>query len=1735
MKTVSRKLVVLLVLASMLFPSAAFAQPAKGPDGPVSFSILHTNDFHGNLELAGSNPGAARVAQKIADVRTAVGDANVLVLDAGDIMQGTLISNLQKGLPTIDYYRTIGYDAVTFGNHEFDWGQTVLGERIAQAEAAATADESPVQMIVANITKNDGGACTWEPFNANVSPYEVFTVGTAPNAVRVGVIGVGSVETPHITIADATAGLCFRDPAESILHYYDELDAASDVIVVLSHNGFTDGGYGYGITVYGDQTLAKKLNDAGKPAHMIIGGHSHTDVSTAAKVGNTTIAQAHYAGRKVGRADFTFDPANGAVTVAWSRLVVIPPDPKASPPVAGDPEHPVIKTLVDDYANDPAYQTLINEPVGYSAIDLLRNYNGNSMMADFVNDAIYGALNGDADATNDVDVFFNNPGGIRADWCWSGSSWVGTGCKTGLHDPALLTYGHMFQILPFGNATAVGKMNGAQIYDLLQQSATLFKGALQPAGVRYKFFRYSDALPGPQPYAWGAYDIEVYNKTAMTWEALDLKKTYSVGTNEFLAPAGQDGFVPFKYMTNITYWGDMLDSVNIYVKATYTMANPYKGPNGDGNLDGRITRNGDGDDTYELGEIVPVTILHHNDSHGRLLKSGNFQGLSQLATLIRQERQHNPGRTLLFSMGDNIQGDSMMYYLKNAGQGKTADGTDLPANLHTNPFIAAMNALSYNGMLLGNHEFNFGAAVFQSTFGQADFPLLGANMTDSGGYGVTKVGLDVAPPAPELTPDADAAKIRVHDGLEYSLPTGDPANPVKLGVLGLTNHRVPNYELPSNIPGLSFQNPIDTAQALVPQLNSRNHGVVALTHIGFTEDPKSVEVDANVDTNLAATVPGIDVILGSHSHTNPATGFGDYKYLPAFVAGPNNVPVLVNQAYRYNTYLGEVVLGFMPLPGGAYEVVSRAGRDISVPIATQEDPTIKAIVDPYQTIIDEYNQIVIGKTAAPIDTTGAYIAETSAANLQADASVWMLESNDVDVDVHLSGAMTRPSSSSNWVMFKTATTATPAEMKVSDMFTLMPYENSLVVIRMNGPQLKAVLERAYRNYFYYKHVPGYGGYSYYTTCMLDTDKGNVIKYHDTHPSLPNGNNVLSLTIQGQPVDFSNATKFYNVSTVNYLAAGACNFSDAGVSLWPLNQIAQDTQYYVRDAVIAYAQAQAEPITPAVEGRVVFRQGSPIYLPLVFQNYKVTEWLDLTLLHTNDFHARVDEYNVSGARCKPVDATAGNCIAGAPRLATAVKAIRDSKANVLLVDSGDQFQGTLFYNVFRGDVLNETMNYLGYDAMAIGNHEFDNGPITLAEFVDGADFPVLSANTDASADPNLNGKILPFAVVERGGSKIGIIGLTTPETENISSPGPNITFSDPAISLQAAADTLAATGVNKIVALSHMGYDADLTLAHQVSGVDVIVGAHSHTFLYNPVATKTFTLPNLTLTPAGSYPTVVQSPDDEPVLVVTAYQWGTLLGRLDVTFDPDGEVHAYSGNPIYLGREVAKDPALDVLLQPYRDAVTGLIATEVGQTTVDLPISVSGKRICRLGECLMGNVVADAMLDKANAFFPGGGYQIAFQNGGGLRAPILAGTVTLGDVMETLPFGNAIATFQLKGEHVKAALENGARLYPAENGGFAQVAGMRYVIDPAQPAGSRITSAEVWTGTTWAPLDMNVMYYVVTNDFMRRGGDNYLMFRDHAVDPYDFGPALDEALADYFDANSPVTPLIEGRITGVPVP
>ena len=508
---------------------------------------------------------------------------------------------------------------------------------------------------------------------------------------------------------------------------------------------------------------------------------------------------------------------------------------------------------------------------------------------------------------------------------------------------------------------------------------------------------------------------------------------------------------------------------------------------------------------------------------------------------------------------------------------------------------------------------------------------------------------------------------------------------------------------------------------------------------------------------------------------------------------------------------------------------------------------------------------------------------------------------------------------------------------------------------------------------------------------------------------------------------------------------------------------------------------------------------------------------VTLLHTNDVHARIMQFDKYGGSCSDDAAAEGTCFGGVARRATKIAEIRAEGGNILLVDAGDQFMGTLFFTQYKGEEAQRFMNKMAYDAMAVGNHEFDDGPGTSGSFIRGANFPVLSANINADNEPQLAGLIKPYVVLDVGGQQIGIIGCTVEDTAILSSPGPNVVFNPIEASVASAVSELEAMGINKIILLSHAGFGRDKDVAAAVDGVDVIVGGHTHTYLSSVDEGA-----------EGPYPTVVNSPSGDPVLIVTAEALGKYLGRLDVTFDANGLPTAWQGEPILLDASVAEDADILAEVNSLYAPLEALQNQLVGSASVD----INGERSsCRFEECNMGNMIADAIIWATAAE----GTQIAFHNGGGTRASISAGDVSLGNVLEVLPFGNTIATFELKGEYVWAALENGvSRAENPENEGtgrFSQVGGLRFTWNPNQPAGSRVISADVKNADgTYTPLDMNAMYKVAANNFIRTGGDDYSMFDEQAVNAYDFGPTLATAVADYITTFSPVAPAVEGRIT-----
>lgn len=499
---------------------------------------------------------------------------------------------------------------------------------------------------------------------------------------------------------------------------------------------------------------------------------------------------------------------------------------------------------------------------------------------------------------------------------------------------------------------------------------------------------------------------------------------------------------------------------------------------------------------------------------------------------------------------------------------------------------------------------------------------------------------------------------------------------------------------------------------------------------------------------------------------------------------------------------------------------------------------------------------------------------------------------------------------------------------------------------------------------------------------------------------------------------------------------------------------------------------------------------------------------LTILHTNDFHARFEPISKYDSGCSAEDNDAGKCFGGYARMATAVADARARTNNSILVDGGDQFQGSLFYTYYKGKAAAEMMNKLGYDAMTVGNHEFDDGPEVLRGFIDAVGFPVLMSNADVSREPTLDGAIQKSVVVERGGEKIGLIGLTPLDTPDLSAPGKNIIFTEPADAVQSEVDKMTAQGINKIIVLSHSGYSVDKRVAAATTGVDVIVGGHSNTLLSNTSDRA-----------AGPYPTMVGD-----TAIVQAYAYGKFLGELNVTFDDDGKIVEAKGEPLVMDKGVAEDAGV-------KDRVAALAVPldEIRNKVVaETKAPIDGDRAsCRSGECQMGNLVTDAMLDRVK----NQGVTIAIQNGGGLRASIDAGPVTMGEVLTVLPFQNTLATFQIEGAALVAALESGVSQVEEGKGRFPQISGLKFTwtLDAA-PNEGRVSGVMVMEDGNWSPIVAEKVYGVVTNNFVRNGGDGYKMFVSDAANAYDFGPGLENVVADYLAANAPYEPYVDGRIT-----
>ena len=462
---------------------------------------------------------------------------------------------------------------------------------------------------------------------------------------------------------------------------------------------------------------------------------------------------------------------------------------------------------------------------------------------------------------------------------------------------------------------------------------------------------------------------------------------------------------------------------------------------------------------------------------------------------------------------------------------------------------------------------------------------------------------------------------------------------------------------------------------------------------------------------------------------------------------------------------------------------------------------------------------------------------------------------------------------------------------------------------------------------------------------------------------------------------------------------------------------------------------------------------------------------ITIFHTNDVHANAE----------PTSSGMGYAM-----MAGYIKAAKAAKENVLVLDAGDTFHGTVFATAVEGASIAQVLNAVGYDAMTPGNHDFNYGLNRLKELEASLAFPVINCNIYTAGGARA---FTPYIIKEIAGKKIGIIGVATPDMVPKIHPDRVAGLQFKGIEEVEACIAEIKDETDAILLLSHWGITGEVVTSEALAklpGVDLVIDGHSHDAWPGGRAVE-----------GGA-------------LIVSAGEKLNSLGKVTLTFEAGCVVAQAELIP---APKVFEDRFVLKVMDEVKAAQDVTLLQVVGKTAVDL----DGERAnVRTRETNLGNVAADAILEYTGA-------EVAITNGGGIRASIPAGDITLKDVVTVFPFGNIVVTKEITGADIRAALEHGLRMYPDQNGGFPQVAGMKAVFDPSKEAESRIVSIEIGG----APLQEDKTYLLATNDFMAAGGDGYAMFTAAPISRQ-FG-GLDEALKAYLEAHGEISPAVEGRI------
>lgn len=902
------------------------------------------------------------------------------------------------------------------------------------------------------------------------------------------------------------------------------------------------------------------------------------------------------------------------------------------------------------------------------------------------------------------------------------------------------------------------------------------------------------------------------------------------------------------------------------------------------------------------------------------------------------------------------------------------------------PVIAAMNAMRYDAAAIGNHEFNYGLPLLDRAIAQARFPFLAANAR---------------------RPDGQRA---------YPAWTMVERNGVHIGIVGATTPGSMVWDR-DNLGGqLIVGDIVPAVREAVSEVRTAGADVVVLTVHSGLDGTSSYDTvgtgipSENVAARVAREVSGLDLILYGHTHQ---------EVTDTLING-----VLLFQPRNWATSVGVAELG-LTRANGRWVVARKSSRVIRAASHVENADVLAATDEAHRATVAWVNQ-PLGHTAVTWRADSARVADTPLVD-------FILE-----VERRAAG-----SDLASTAVFSTDASLDSGVVTAAQLQALYPYDNTLRAIRISGKQLRDYLEWSAR---YYRAGtngsvsvdPAVPGYNYDIVAGAD---------YVLDVSRPVGQRVTSLSFKGRPVA---ATDSFAMALNNYRQTGG-----GGYSMLSGAPVVYDRQQEIRQLLIdevrrkgaispddyftrnwslkpanavasLYAELRREKREDAPATGIAMRRGRPS--------------MYLRVIGVNDFHGALE----------PRPDSAGRLLGGAAFLASAIRTAAAGcvppACETLLVDAGDEFQGTPASNLAFGRPVVAIFNQLGVGASAIGNHEFDWGQDTLRARMRDARYAMLAANVRYA-----DGRPVPWirsdTLIVRGVLKVGVIGVATTETPatTMAANVADLRFLNPAPIVDSLARVLRKRGADYVIVLAHAGASCDYAAAPQCSGeivnlartlqepVDVIVSGHTHTLVNTAV---------------NGIPVVQARSSGRAVETVDLGPEGPTTRVLDVVSD-----------------SLSPDPAVATIVNEAVSRVAPLVSR---------PIAVFASDLNRAGnQYALGNLLADALRSA-------GGGDVAVVNNGGIRANIRAGQATYGSLFEVAPFGNVLYRVTVTGRTLLAYLERLVARPP-----HVHVSGVTLAYDSTHTSGTRLVSARLTDGRE---IRDDAAYTAILTDFLLTGGD-----------------------------------------------